>query len=109
MGGGVFCFLFLPPTKLQFFSFEGASETGPITPIKNVKAGYHDWRYLSPRTDLGLGSFPRITATTMKRMGRTRTRTEKSKGGCICSSFGLRGIIAQVNLQQCFWPYLNKS
>ncbi|EDQ98476.1 uncharacterized protein LACBIDRAFT_256821 [Laccaria bicolor S238N-H82] len=34
----------------------GASETGPITPIENVKPGYHDWRYLSPRTDLGFNN-----------------------------------------------------
>ena len=40
-------------------SVEGASETGPITPIENVKAGYHDWRYLSPRTDLGFRFVPK--------------------------------------------------
>ena len=43
----------------MIFSFEGASETGPITPIENVKPGYHDWRYLSPRTDLGFRFVPK--------------------------------------------------
>ncbi|EDR03548.1 uncharacterized protein LACBIDRAFT_253196 [Laccaria bicolor S238N-H82] len=36
----------------------GASETGPITPIETVKPGYHDWRYLSPRTDMGFKFIP---------------------------------------------------
>jgi acyl-CoA synthetase (AMP-forming)/AMP-acid ligase II len=31
----------------------GASQIGPIRPIEYVKPGYHAWRYLSPRTDLG--------------------------------------------------------
>jgi len=36
----------------------GASEIGPITAIEMVKPGYHDWRYLSPRTDLGFRFVP---------------------------------------------------
>ncbi|KIJ91637.1 hypothetical protein K443DRAFT_475678 [Laccaria amethystina LaAM-08-1] len=37
----------------------GASQIGPIRPIEYVKPGYHAWRYLSPRTDLGFRFVPK--------------------------------------------------
>jgi len=65
----------------------GASETGPITPIKDVKPGYHDWRYLSPRTDLGFRFVPKDGHDH----NDGEDKNEKNKGRRIRSSFGLLG------------------